>query len=164
MSNRDWTHSDRKCKACRKQQKGATEKKECSSCGQSKSRCEYGSAREWERSARKCKGCREQEMGASEKKACSRCGQQKRREEYASARAWERSDGFCKACAPVGHWTCIRCKSSKPRADFSDWLHGRKRQVNNGKALCNKCTSIEALEKKAVAAATGQGLFPLEES
>jgi hypothetical protein len=150
--------------SCRTEEKAAEEyaeheqKKDCSRCGQAKGRDEYVSDREWRQSHRKCTSCRTEEKAAEknakheQKKDCSRCGQAKGRDEYVSDREWRQSDRKCKLCkdVTVGSWQCIKCRELKPKEEFSSWLQGRRRQVNDGKARCNVCRSEEELDARAM--------------
>ena len=80
-----------------------------------------------------------------ETKSCSKCAAFKEEHQF-SKRMWrlQAEERKCIACArkrsDIGAWTCIACKKSLPREEYSQWLGRRKNKRNqDGLQRCNVC-------------------------
>ena len=149
-----WMMSDaeRKCTGCIKR----AESKECSLCGKFKVLKQYSSeAWKMDLPERKCKQCIKD---AGVKKECSVCEESKPRSEYSSYVAWNRdsSERKCAKCSGKkrhnGLWTCNKCGLCMEKANFSEWLAGRRQKVKQKSTQCNRCIDQSRAEVKAMIA------------
>ena len=125
------------------------EKRKCCVCSEEKpeiafTKSEWDYARKRDEFRGKCKECALR--GKDQKKCGGPCERLLPVESFKKDEWRKGSQRKCLACmqrSPRIFWTCVECKLSLHKDQFSIWLRHRTAKRNNGTARCNMCQSAQ---------------------